>query len=165
MIRGKKKFNLALGLGANIFHCVMIAGESMPILLIYFLYGDGVGQGFREGFIFFLKSRGTRNKDTNMYIFRVLSKEILERSRPCACSISVLHDLPIFQQVLLYHWRIPSQRLHFSWYRKRTVKVHVCDYSVLRGLQKFFFYEQNEMIHISLENNLKLWMEISSGGI
>lgn len=85
--------------------------ESTPVLLIYFLYGDGVGQGFRAGFIFFLESRGTRNKDINIYTFRVLSKGIIERSRPCACSISVLHDLPIFQQVLLYHWRIPSQQL------------------------------------------------------
>lgn len=67
--------------------------------------------GVQSGFYIFLKSRGTRNKDINIYTFRVLSKEIIERSRPCACSISVLHDLPIFQQVLLYHWRIPSQQL------------------------------------------------------
>lgn len=67
--------------------------------------------GVQSGFHIFLESRGTRNKDINIYTFRVLSKGIIERSRPCACSISVLHDLPIFQQVLLYHWRIPSQQL------------------------------------------------------
>lgn len=46
MIMGNK-FRLALGLGASVFHCVLITGarESRPAPLIYFLLGEGVGRG------------------------------------------------------------------------------------------------------------------------
>lgn len=37
MIRGKKKFNLALGPGANMFHCVMIAGSEKARLFFWYI--------------------------------------------------------------------------------------------------------------------------------
>lgn len=62
------KFLLALGHGASVFHCVVIAGaESRPVPVIYFLLSEGAARGGpQRGFFVQSRKLHARTSETNM---------------------------------------------------------------------------------------------------